>query len=71
MRGVLQASSSRLPSLGLGLRWSSFSLTSLIRGRGRRSSLELRTVERLRGQRPQVTRADSKSQLSRQWIRRF
>lgn len=71
MRGVPQASLSRLPSLGSGLRWSSYSLTGLIRGRGRRSSRELRTVEGLRGQRPQVTRADSQSQLSRQWLRRF
>ena len=71
MRGVPQASLSRLPSLDAGLRWSSFSPTFLIRARRRRPSERLETVVRLRSERRHVTSSGSQSQLSRQWLRRF
>jgi hypothetical protein len=68
MRGVPQASVSRLPSLEPGLRWSSFLPIRLTRARRRRRSERLESVGR---QRPGELRADSQSQLSRQWLRRF
>ena len=67
MRGVPQASLSRLPSLDSGLRWSSFLPIRLIRGRRRRTE----PPERLGRQRVRGLRTDSQSQLSRQWLRRF
>lgn len=71
MRGLPQASLSRLPSLDSGLRWPSFLPTRLTRGRHRRDIERLETVERLGRQRRQVLRSGSESQLSRQWARRF
>ena len=69
MRGVPQASLSRLPSQDLGLRWS---FRAAVRTRVRRRSLDrLETVERLRRQRRHSLRAGSESRLSRQWLRRF
>ena len=64
MRGVPQASLSRLPKLTSGPRWS-FLPTRLTRGRRRRPT------ERVGHQRRRVVRTDSQTQLSRQWLRRF
>ena len=69
MRGVPQASLSRLPSRDLGLR-RSFRPAVLARVR-RRSLDRLETVERFRRQRRHFLRAGSESRLSRQWLRRF
>jgi hypothetical protein len=68
MRGVPQASLSRLPKLESGLRWSSFLPTCLTRGRRRRPT---ESPERFGSQRRRVVSTDSQTQLSRQWLRRF
>ena len=67
MKGVPQASLSRLPSLNSGLRWS-FLSTRLTRVRRRRPTDGLEPVG---CQRRQLLRTDSQSQLARQWLRRF
>jgi hypothetical protein len=68
MRGVPQASLSRLPNLNSGLRWSSFLPTYLTRGRRRRPTERL---GRVGPERPCGLRTDTRSRLSRQWLRRF
>jgi hypothetical protein len=70
MRGVPQATVSRLPSPESGLRWPSW-LTLVSRPR-RRSAERLETLIRLRRHRRQALRTEAPlPDPRRQWLRRF